>query len=205
MIYRESGEFKTSYGADQAIFPIPMDRWFVLGLIAIAYLVIPFIGSGYWLGSILVPVLILTIAAIGLNILTGYAGQLSLGTGGFMACGAYMAYKITTAFPESESDFRLYRRRLVLCRRWYHLWYSQLANQGFLPRRHHSGGAVFFTVVVYPCTLVCQLQHLRCANGATARSIRIHGFRRHRDPGCSLSLCIEHGYRARAVGKKYGA
>ena len=100
MFYREAGEFKTSYSADQALFPIPMDRWFVIAVIAFAYLVIPFISSSYWLGSILVPVLILSIAAIGLNILTGYAGQLSLGTGGFMACGAYMAYKITTAFPD---------------------------------------------------------------------------------------------------------
>jgi branched-chain amino acid transport system permease protein len=44
--------------------------------------------------------MVFTLAAIGLNLLTGYCGQLSLGTGGFMACGAYATYKLTTAFPE---------------------------------------------------------------------------------------------------------
>ena len=46
------------------------------------------------------PFLVFALAAIGLNILTGYCGQLSLGTGGFMACGAFFAFKMTTAFPE---------------------------------------------------------------------------------------------------------
>jgi len=99
MFYREAGDFKTTYKADQAIFPIALDRWFVLIVVAFFLLVVPFVASNYLLESILIPVLILSIAAIGLNILTGYAGQLSLGTGGFMATGAYMAYKISTAFP----------------------------------------------------------------------------------------------------------
>ena len=47
----------------------------------------------------LIPFLIYALAALGLNLLTGYAGQLSLGTGGFMAVGAYSAFKLTTAFP----------------------------------------------------------------------------------------------------------
>lgn len=96
MFYREAGIFKTSYGADQALFRIPIDRAFVLGLIAVAYLVVPMLANEYWLGSILIPVLTLSIAALGLNILTGYCGQVSLGTGAFMAAGAYMAYKIAT-------------------------------------------------------------------------------------------------------------
>jgi branched-chain amino acid transport system permease protein len=70
MLYREAGQFKTSYAADQSIFPI------------------------------LVPFLVFALAAIGLNLLTGYCGQLSLGTGGFMACGAFFSYKLATAFPE---------------------------------------------------------------------------------------------------------
>ncbi len=105
MFYREAGEFKTSYAADQALFPNALDRWFVVGVFAFALFVVPLIASDYWLGSILVPVLILAIAAIGLNILTGYAGQLSLGTGGFMACGAYMAYKIATSYPDLNLVF----------------------------------------------------------------------------------------------------
>jgi branched-chain amino acid transport system permease protein len=81
------------------IFPILQDRIFVILVVAAAYLV-PFIANEYWLQAVLIPFLILALAAIGLNILTGYAGQLSLGTGGFMAVGGYMTYKITTAFPD---------------------------------------------------------------------------------------------------------
>ncbi|MCH2393695.1 branched-chain amino acid ABC transporter permease [Oceanibaculum sp.] len=100
MIYREAGQFKTSYAADQSIFPIRLDRWGMLATLFVAFFVIPVVANEYWLLSILVPFLVFSLAAIGLNILTGYAGQLSLGTGGFMACGAFAAYKLSTAFPE---------------------------------------------------------------------------------------------------------
>jgi branched-chain amino acid transport system permease protein len=100
VLYRETGQFKTSYRRDQAIFPIAQDRWSIGAIIVIAYLVIPVIANEYWLQAILIPFLIFALAALGLNLLTGYAGQLSLGTGGFMAVGAYAAYKMTTAFPE---------------------------------------------------------------------------------------------------------
>jgi branched-chain amino acid transport system permease protein len=101
MIYRETGQFKTSYRHDQAIFPIAQDRWGVLAVILLAYLVVPLVANEYWLQAILIPFMIFALITIGLNLLTGYAGQLSLGTGGFMAVGAYMAYKATTAFPEA--------------------------------------------------------------------------------------------------------
>lgn len=100
MFYREAGQFKTSYASDQQMLPIPMDRYFVIGITLFAIFIVPLIGSQYWLESILIPVLILSIAALGLNILTGYAGQLSLGTGGFMAAGAYMSYKVATNMPD---------------------------------------------------------------------------------------------------------
>src|SRR3984893_11888724 len=99
MIYREVGQFKASYAADQAIFPIRQDRWLLLAALAFTYLVIPAVGSEYWLLTIMVPFLVYSLAALGLNLLTGYAGQVSLGTGGFMAVGAYSAFKITSAFP----------------------------------------------------------------------------------------------------------
>jgi len=99
VIYREAGLFKTTYASDQAIFPIPQDRWLVLLFLAAAVLVPPLAASEYWLQAVLIPLLVYSLAAIGLNILTGYAGQLSLGTGGFMAVGAYSAFKLTTAFP----------------------------------------------------------------------------------------------------------
>jgi branched-chain amino acid transport system permease protein len=99
VIYREAGHFKTSYAADQAIFPIVQDRVFI-GLLALAaFVAVPLTANEYWLQAILIPLLIYALAAIGLNLLTGYAGQLSLGTGGFMAVGAYSAFKLTTAFP----------------------------------------------------------------------------------------------------------
>ena len=99
MIYREAGQFKTSYGADQAIFPIVQDRWVVVVAIVAAFVVPPLVANEYWLQAVLIPFLIYSLAALGLNLLTGYAGQLSLGTGGFMAVGAYAAFKLTTAFP----------------------------------------------------------------------------------------------------------
>lgn len=100
MFYRESGDFKTSYRGDQQMFPISLDRWFVVAVCAFAFLVVPFLINDYWEKSVLVPVLVWAMAALGLNLLTGYCGQLSLGTGGFMAVGAYASYKLTTSFPE---------------------------------------------------------------------------------------------------------
>jgi branched-chain amino acid transport system permease protein len=99
VIYREAGQFKTTYAADQAIFPIIQDRVLVWLALLAACLVPPLVANEYWLQAILIPFLIYSLAAIGLNLLTGYAGQLSLGTGGFMAVGAYAAFKLTTAFP----------------------------------------------------------------------------------------------------------
>ena len=100
MFYREVGQFKTSYAADQAIFPIAQDRWFVIGFLLIAFLVVPYFIDAYLLNAVLLPVLVFSLAAIGLNILTGYCGQLSLGTAAFMGVGAYSAFKLTTAFPD---------------------------------------------------------------------------------------------------------
>ena len=100
MLYREAGDYKTSYDADNQTFPIAFDRyryWFVL---AFAFLVVPLVINDYWANALLIPFLIYSIAAIGLNILTGYCGQVSLGTGAFMAVGAYACYKLMTAFPE---------------------------------------------------------------------------------------------------------
>ena len=100
MLYRETGDFKTSYGSDQQIFPILQDRVAFWALLGVAFLVVPFFVDDYWANSIFLPFLIYALAAIGLNILTGYCGQVSLGTGGFMAVGAYACYKLMTAFPE---------------------------------------------------------------------------------------------------------
>jgi branched-chain amino acid transport system permease protein len=55
--------------------------------------------SDFWISAVLIPILVYALAAIGLNVLTGYAGQVSLGSGGFMGVGAYACYKLTTIFP----------------------------------------------------------------------------------------------------------
>jgi branched-chain amino acid transport system permease protein len=92
MFYRENGQFKTSYKADQQIFPIAQDRWGVLLIIAFAFLAVPFMADEYMMRAILIPFLILSLAALGVNILVGYCGQISLGSGAFMAVGAYAAF-----------------------------------------------------------------------------------------------------------------
>lgn len=92
MLYREAGQFKTTYAADQQLFPIRQDRIGLIALLVVAFLGVPMFASEYWFSAILIPFLIFSLAALGLNILTGYAGQLSLGTAAFMAVGAYAAY-----------------------------------------------------------------------------------------------------------------
>jgi branched-chain amino acid transport system permease protein len=92
MLYRATGQFRTSYAQDARIFPLPLDRAVVLALVAFAFLVVPNIADHYWLMAILVPWLILSLAALGQNIITGYAGQLSIGSAGFMAVGAFSCY-----------------------------------------------------------------------------------------------------------------
>src|SRR5439155_166337 len=91
MIYREAGQFKTTYASDQAVFPIVQDRVVVALAVVAAFVVPPLVADEYWLQAVLIPLLVYSLAALGLNLLTGYAGQLSLGTGGFMAVGALVA------------------------------------------------------------------------------------------------------------------
>ena len=107
MFYREAGDFKTSYTEDNQTFPIKFDRYRYYAVLLIAFLVVPFVVNDYWVNAIFLPFLIYSIAAIGLNILTGYCGQVSLGTGGFMAVGAYACYKLMTAMPEVNIFFHI--------------------------------------------------------------------------------------------------
>jgi branched-chain amino acid transport system permease protein len=99
MLYREAGQFKTSYQADSQIFPIRQDRIAMALLLALAFLAVPLMASPYIFSAILIPFLIFSLAAIGLNILTGYAGQLSLGSAAFMAVGAFASYNFVLRIP----------------------------------------------------------------------------------------------------------
>ncbi len=100
MFYREAGDFKTTYAEDNQTFPLKLDRMGYYAILLVAFLVVPFVIDDYWVSAVLLPFLIYAIATIGLNILTGYCGQVSLGSGGFMAVGAYASYKLMTSFPD---------------------------------------------------------------------------------------------------------
>jgi len=99
MLYREAGQFKSTYQADAAVFPLREDRIGLAVILLIAFGVVPFVSSDFMLQAVLIPFLVFSLAAIGLNILTGYTGLVSLGTGAFMGVGAYACYKLTTYFP----------------------------------------------------------------------------------------------------------
>jgi branched-chain amino acid transport system permease protein len=100
MFYREAGQFKTSYASDEAVFPIRQDRIGIIVILLVAFVAVPLFGNGFLLQAVMIPFLIYTLATIGLNLLTGYTGLLSLGTGAFMGVGAYACYKLATVFPE---------------------------------------------------------------------------------------------------------
>ncbi|WP_121067303.1 branched-chain amino acid ABC transporter permease [Chachezhania antarctica] len=99
MFYRTAGQFKTTYRDDQALFPIRQDAVLVAVILILAWAVFPFIATEFAFQTLLIPILIYSLAALGLNVLTGYAGQLSLGTAAFMGVGAYACYKMLTIMP----------------------------------------------------------------------------------------------------------
>jgi branched-chain amino acid transport system permease protein len=98
MLYREVGQFKIDYMSDQAIFPIAQDRIGIALILAIA-IAIPLTGNDFLINAVMIPFLIFALATIGLNLLTGYTGLVSLGTGAFMGVGAYSCYRLTSSFP----------------------------------------------------------------------------------------------------------
>ncbi len=95
MIHRESGVFKISYAADMAVFPLPIARWTVVALAALFVIAVPIGLSEYHL-SILNLIMIAVVGALGLNILVGYTGQISIGHGALMSVGAYTAANLIT-------------------------------------------------------------------------------------------------------------
>ena len=99
MLYRENGQFKTTYRGDQQVFPILQDRVFIGLVLAIAFVAVPLVASDYTFRALLIPFLIMSLAALGVNILVGYCGQISLGSGAFMAVGAYGAYNFFARVP----------------------------------------------------------------------------------------------------------
>ena len=95
MFYRESGVFKTSYAADMTLLPLPLSKWTAAALAALFVVVVPLTLGEYYV-SILNLILIAVVGALGLNILVGYTGQISVGHGALMSVGAYTAANLIT-------------------------------------------------------------------------------------------------------------
>jgi branched-chain amino acid transport system permease protein len=90
MFHRETGVFKTSYASDMALYPLPIARGTVIALLILFVVIVPLVFGEYYL-SIINLVLISIVGALGLNILVGYTGQISIGHAAFMSVGAYTA------------------------------------------------------------------------------------------------------------------
>ena len=100
MFYREVGDLKTTYRSDSVVLSISQERYAIMALLAFMYFIVPWAADDFMLNTIVIPMLIFALAALGLNLLTGYAGLVSLGTGGFMGVGAFSCYKLATIFPD---------------------------------------------------------------------------------------------------------
>ena len=183
MLYREAGQFKTSYRADQAVFPIRQDLIGISACWRLLYLVVPLTFNDFWLNSVMIPTLIFALAAIGLNLLTGYAGQLSLGTGGFMGVGAYACYKLTTIFPDVNIIIHILLSGFFAAGVGFIFGLPSLADQRAFIWRLQPGVAVLSRMGVWPCRVALQLQCLRRHRSADRRmlfDIADHRRRAHR-------------------------
>ena len=105
MFYRESRIIINDYLKDRAMLPLRQDRWLIGAFLLFMFFVVPQIGGDYWLLAILIPLMVFTVAALGLNIVTGYTGQLSLGTGGFMLMGAILSFNFIYRFDGVQIPF----------------------------------------------------------------------------------------------------
>ncbi len=143
MFYREAGDFKTSYKSDQETFPLKLDKILFWLTMAVAVFIVPLFLSEYWEKAIFLPFFIYALAAIGLNILTGYCGQVSLGTGGFMAVGAYASYKLMTGFPAMDMFVVIMIAGLVTAGCWRFIWFAFAANKGVLFSSCYSCVTIF--------------------------------------------------------------
>ncbi len=151
---------------------------------------IPLIGSEFMLQAVLIPFLVFSLAAIALNILTGYTGLISLGTGAFMGVGAYACYKLTTLFPQVNIIIWVLRLGLLLGCGRRAVRPAVAAHQGLLSRGRDARGAVLPLVVLHPRAVALQQQRLGCDRGADAHDVRHSDHRRDRDAArCAISSC----------------
>jgi branched-chain amino acid transport system permease protein len=95
MIYRECGVFSSTYAADMRLLPLPLTRWTMAGIGVLFFVAFPLAANDYFL-NIANFVFIAVVGAVGLNLLVGYTGQVSIGHGAFIAVGAYAGAIVVT-------------------------------------------------------------------------------------------------------------
>jgi branched-chain amino acid transport system permease protein len=163
--------------------------------------VVPLFASDYAFRALIVPFLILAISAIGLNILVGYCGQISLGQAGFMAVGAYAAYNLTVRIP----DINFLRGAGAVGRdrgaRGHRVRHPEPAHQGPVPGGGHAGGAVLHRLAVHPSEVVHQLLGVGLGVDRADRTVRLA-----RRPPVDKYLVRTHARGgADAGGQEHGA
>lgn len=144
-IFSRAGQYPEKYRDEQRIFKLHEHRILFLFGLLIAFIFIPLIGSDYLFNAILIPYLVLALAGLGLNILTGYTGQLSLGSAAFMAVGAFATYNLELRVPYLPLLVSIFLGGLIaalfgilvglpsLRIRGFYLIVSTLAAQFFIP------------------------------------------------------------------------
>ncbi len=192
MLYREVGQYKTSYAADMAVFPILQDRIGIAVILFVAFVVIPLIGNDFLLNAVMIPFLIFALAAIGLNLLTGYTGLLSLGTGAFMGVGAYACLKLTTFFPQVNIVVWIVASGFFSAAVGALFGLPSLRIKGFYLAVATLAAQFFPRVVLHPHPLALQLQRLGRDRSAAAHARRHSGHRTDRDVADALSGRAAH-------------
>jgi branched-chain amino acid transport system permease protein len=94
-----SSAILTSSARPESAPLISVRRVAVAVALVIIYGVIPRVGNDYWLNSLIIPTVVMGLAGLGLNLLTGYAGLISLGSAAFMSIGAFSAYNLLLRVP----------------------------------------------------------------------------------------------------------
>ncbi len=186
MFYREVGQFKTSYAADMAMFPIRQDRIGLALILAVAFIAIPLLAGEFMIASVMIPFLILALAAIGLNILIGYTGLISLGTGAFMGVGAYACYKLTTLFPGVNIIVWIVSSGLVSCAVGVLFGLPSLRIKGFYLAIATLAAQFFLQWCFVRVGWLYNGNHLRRDRGADSYAVRHSDHRRHRQAADAL-------------------
>ena len=176
----------------QALFTTGLDRIGMATIVLVASCVIPLLGSDFFLTSMMIPFLVFALAAIGLNLLTGYAGQLSLGTGGFMGVGAYACYKLATLFPGANILVLMLASGVFSAALGVLFGLPSPAHQGLLSGGGDAGRAVLSRMVLQPRPLALQLQRKRRHRGADRAPSSAWSHRPERDAARALFRAARH-------------